>query len=189
MENILSLHGFFTCLQRVLRLEEHALLFLGVPCNSFTWISCSQHGRCEDNDFMGNRHDYDWVETMNIVATRAALCIALAIARRCYFMIENPKQSCLPSFPYFDYLLQICHQLDHYAGVSDRTQFIYWCLTCSQRVLIVMIADSHILCRPCMVAAICPGGWPSMAIGVASLRSLLAMCTRLSGPWRGSGSN
>ena len=79
---------------------------------------------------MGNVDEYPWVAMMNILATRAALCMAIAISRRCYFAIENPDRSTVTSFPYFDYLLKISHYLDIYAGVPDRCQRIFWYLIC-----------------------------------------------------------
>lgn len=75
--------------------------------------------------------DFEWVQVMNVVATRAAICIAIALSRRCYFMIENPRQSTVGSFPYFDYMLQIAHQLDLYAGMPDLQQTVFWWLTCN----------------------------------------------------------
>lgn len=129
LEDILSVHGFFQCLQHTLRLEEFGLLFSGVPCNSFTWISSSQHQRAEWNDFMGDT-SYEWVEMMNIVAVRTAICLAVALARKCYFMIENPRQSTLPNFPYYDYLLQVANCLDILAGHCDQLQCTYWWLNC-----------------------------------------------------------
>ena len=129
-EDLLGVHGFFQCLQHTLRLDEFGLLFGGVPCNSFTWISSSQHNRNESNGFMGNWEKYSWVELMNILATRAAICIAVALSRRCYFMVENPDRSTLPSFPYFDHLLQVSKILDIFAGVSDRQQKIFLWLIC-----------------------------------------------------------
>ena len=79
---------------------------------------------------MGNVEDYPWVELMNIIATRAAICIALAISRRAYWMIENPDRSTIPQYPYFEYLLKICKILDKYAGVPDRQQQVFWWLIC-----------------------------------------------------------
>ena len=125
-EDILTTHGFFQCMQHTLRVAEKGLIFLGVPCNSFSWMSSSQHDRGEHNGWMGNVSNFEWVGLMNVIATRAAIFMAVGIARRIYFMVENPDRSSLPNYPYFDYLLQICHTLDRYAGFKDRTQEVSW---------------------------------------------------------------
>lgn len=125
-EDILTVHGFFQCVQHTMRLEQFGLLFLGVPCNSFSWMSSSQHQRGESNGFMGNT-SYEWVELMNAVAVRAAICIAIALSRKCYFMIENPRQSTLPDFPYYGFLLTVAKTLDGFAGNTTH-RCVYWCL-------------------------------------------------------------
>ena len=75
---------------------------------------------------MGNT-SYGWVDLMNAVAVRAAICIAIALSRKCYFMIENPRQSTLPHFPYYAYLLAVAKTLDRLASNTGH-RCVYWCL-------------------------------------------------------------
>ena len=120
----MTVHGFVQCVQHTLRVEQFGLLFLGVPCNSFSWMSSSQHQRAEWNGFMGDYENYAWVDLMNAVAVRAAICIALGLSRKIYFMIENPRQSTLPDFPYFNYLLTMAKWLDTLAGKKSTSMCI-----------------------------------------------------------------
>ena len=73
---------------------------------------------------------FEWVELMNVIAVTTAICIAVALSRKCYFFIENPRNSTLPNFPYYDYLLQVASNLDKLAG-HTRYQYADWWLDCT----------------------------------------------------------
>lgn len=120
------MHGFVRSLQCTLRVIRFGLMSAGQPCNSFCWVSSSSHGRSDWNDFMGYT-ELDWIKLCNIIAVRCAICLMVAFSRRVFFLIENPRQSQLPNFPYFDYLINIAEALDKHAlGYALPKMTTWW---------------------------------------------------------------
>lgn len=95
--------GFMYAVRQLLRIREGGLAFFGMPCNSFSWMSSSQHQRCLSSPF-GNAH-YGWVWAGNILGARMCLLLALCVARGVKFFVENPMRSSLPCFPYLAHIL------------------------------------------------------------------------------------
>ena len=131
LEDICSVHGFTRALQLVLRVSRFGLLHAGQPCNSFTWMSCATHGRDVVNDFMG-RGDQEWMTLHNIIAVRCVICLLVAFSRRVFFIVENPRQSVLPDFPYLKYVLELAERLDKHAFGYFLPKYTSWYLVCTK---------------------------------------------------------
>ena len=90
----LEIEGFATAVYMLLRLRPGALLYAGLPCASYTWMSSSRHCRsaeCPEGDTTK-----DWVRKHNCLGYRLGLLVLLGLARRVHIFIEHPKKSCLP---------------------------------------------------------------------------------------------
>ena len=97
MEDILSSIGFLNGLKNCLRLQFKGLLCVGLPCNSHTFMSSSQHQRSYLQPH-GCEH-YGFVIDGNTIAYRAAIYILVALVRGGLWFLENPGGSkciCLP---------------------------------------------------------------------------------------------
>ena len=97
LHNILDVQGMLVSLKQALRVKVGGLGFLGVPCNSFNWMSSPQHRRSYLQPW-GNTV-FKWVEEGNIIASRSCLLIIVLIARSVYWLTENPDRSELFNFP------------------------------------------------------------------------------------------
>ena len=96
-QDLLRPAGFLKALGGVLRLKELGLLFGGVPCNSFCYLSSNTHGRTYSNPW-GNEQ-YGFVHSGNILGSRFLILCCIAAVRMCRWVIENPQATiifCLP---------------------------------------------------------------------------------------------
>ena len=91
LEDITGTSGLVIGVRNALRLQQKGLMFLGLPCNSHTWVSSSQHQRGPDLPF-GNE-GFAFVRTGNQIAYRSALLILVALIRGVVWLLENPSQS------------------------------------------------------------------------------------------------
>ena len=103
-QNIANTYGLLTGVRNVLRVKEKGLLFLGLPCNSHTWVSSSQHQRGPVNPY-GNQA-YDFVKRGNLIAYRSALIICIGLVRGLVWLLENPSGSRCIYLPVLHGLLQ-----------------------------------------------------------------------------------
>lgn len=94
--------GFLVAMRMVLSTVESGLLWGGVPCNAYGWMSSSSHGRTETRP-MGYA-DVDFVVMSNILSLRFALLAAVALARRVHFCVENPARSAIAHQPHLRFL-------------------------------------------------------------------------------------
>lgn len=108
-EDIEALPGFIRLTTLVLRLKVGALAWFAIPCNSFGFMSSSQHQRSKSWPFGDCSHQ--WVRAANLIASRIAIMASITIARRAYWGAENPSQSKLILFPYLCHLKQILGDL------------------------------------------------------------------------------
>lgn len=76
--------GFMRALQLLLRVEDLGLTTLAIPCNSFGYMSSSQHARTWENP-MGAQ-TFSFVIIGNQVCCRACMLLALAIVRTVFFL-------------------------------------------------------------------------------------------------------
>ena len=103
LEDITNPYGFMRALTLVLRLRPGGLLFCGLPCNSFAYISAGTHQRDADN-LWGNQ-DQPLVHLGNLIAARSTLLLMVALARCAVWALENPARSRVCLFPYLVTLL------------------------------------------------------------------------------------
>ena len=105
LHNMLNVHGILYSLRQALRCKTRGLGLFAVPCNSFNWMSSSQHCRSYVEPW-GNRI-HQWVQDGNILASRSSLIILVMIARCCFWMTENPDRSQLYNLPPLMHLMSI----------------------------------------------------------------------------------
>lgn len=89
--------GMMTGLRNVLRLQRKALLFIGLPCNSHSFMSSSQHQRSCLQPY--GQESFEFVSIGNTIALRSAALILIALVRGAIWFLENPGGSkclCLP---------------------------------------------------------------------------------------------
>ena len=103
LHDLLGDTGLCYAIRQVLRIEESGLAFWALPCNSFAWLSSSQHERGPQNPF--GCGSYHWVQAGNILGARTSLLLCLCIARQVKWMLENPEGSAVRCFPYLQHVL------------------------------------------------------------------------------------
>lgn len=96
-QDLAGIPGLLRFLRLALRCQEGGLGLLGTPCNSFGWMSSSQHQRTFDRPW-GNRC-HPWVILGNVLASRSTLVVITLLIRSVFWMVENPANSKLPVFP------------------------------------------------------------------------------------------
>ena len=116
MEDLGNSQGFMRALQLILRLKPGGLLFAGLPCNSFAFMSRGSHKRTLDNP-MGANHGF--VVTGNMLASRSCLLFLVALIRSTCWALENPARSTVPFFPYVEKMMGL--PLFRHASV------FWWC--------------------------------------------------------------
>ena len=104
-QDMSSVGGFLVALQGVLRLQRHALCWMGLPCHSFTWMCSSKHMRSQSLP-LGATH-LSFVANGNLLAARAVLLALICTVRGVYYFIEQPAGSLLDCFPYVSWLRQL----------------------------------------------------------------------------------
>ena len=104
-ENVLTTMGFIKAVQKVLRMDRGALLYVALPCSSYIFMSSSQHKRSPLNP--GGTRTLRWVAEANAICCRRMLLVALAIARQCFWVLEQPASSMAIYDPYVKFILSI----------------------------------------------------------------------------------
>ena len=103
LQDLTSSMGFVNAMKLGLRVESRGLFFLGLPCNSHTAMTCSQHQRSAELP-LGNQF-YNFVVKGNCIGYRAVLLVLLGLVRGCLFFIENPSRSGCIYLPVIQHLL------------------------------------------------------------------------------------
>ena len=77
--------------------------WLAVPCNSFSFMSISQHMR----SFLKPYGDltFAFVQAGNCICTRSCMLILVALARNVVWMIETPLRSSLDVWPFLNHII------------------------------------------------------------------------------------
>ena len=102
LEDLGNNQGFLRAVSLVLRLKPGGLLFAGLPCNSFAFMSKGSHKRSPSNPLGSN---YGFVVTGNMIAARSCILFLLALVRSTCWALENPARSTLPLFPYMQSMM------------------------------------------------------------------------------------
>ena len=105
LHNMMVPMGLMWAFRQALRCRKKGLALLGIPCNSFVFMSISQHQR-SFFDPLGSQL-YSFVITGNALAARACLIVQLCICRSVFWLTENPKQSALQYFPVLQHIMTI----------------------------------------------------------------------------------
>lgn len=101
--DILGDIGFLYGIRQCLRLAEGSLAYFGLPCNSFSFLSRSQHCRAPTSPY--GQPYFNFVQQGNILAARMCLLISLCISRNVRWMFENPDRSAVQFYPYLMHLM------------------------------------------------------------------------------------
>ena len=96
--------GFMKSIELVLRLTLDGLLYGGLPCASFGFLSSPTHERSAMEPW-GNLK-FPFVCVGNVCATRFAVLVCLAVVRGCSWMLEQPGKTALLFLPPIKLLLQ-----------------------------------------------------------------------------------
>eukprot|EP00435_Cladocopium_sp_Y103_P018677 s1067_g4.t1 len=88
--------GFIKGAELVLRMVPLALLYGGIPCESYGFMSSGTRRRAASQPW---GHAYCFVFRGNVIATRFVLLAMLAIVRNCLWMAEQPDRSFLIHLP------------------------------------------------------------------------------------------
>lgn len=144
--------GLLTAIRNILRTKDKGLIFLGIPCSSFSFMSSSQHKRSSTQPF--GDEDYDWVTLGTRVAYRSALLIIIAIIRNVMWCVENPPNSTIIHLPIFralfDYKTVTCQQIRWWGAqfgtdwlwvtnIIYKYHFIIGCSNCKLRWFSVVV--------------------------------------------------
>ena len=97
LNDLLRPSGFLVAAAGTLRLQEFGLLFAGVPCSSYIFISSSLHQRSPALPW--GIENYQFVWEGNRLASRFLLLAAVAIVRLVKWGIENPKSTLIHVLP------------------------------------------------------------------------------------------
>ena len=88
-QDIRTVEGLLLALGQVLRLQRAGLLWLGIPCSSFSWMSSSAHRRHEDEDGGMGDDTYEFVREGNLIATRSLLLALVAMSRGALWFLDS----------------------------------------------------------------------------------------------------
>lgn len=103
-----------------MRLRRGGLLWGGVPCCSWIWVSSGTHGRYIS--IMGDQRT-DFVRSGNCISTRFTMLAMLALVLGCNYAVEQPSSSLLIYWPYIQFLVS------RYAAAFQRfwmSTFNHW---------------------------------------------------------------
>lgn len=95
--------GFVKALSLVLRIQYKGLLWLALPCGSFTFMSSSGH--CRTALFPYGNCWRPFVLTGNLLCSRVSILMIVAIARSVCYFLENPFRSMVNCWPFVNYLM------------------------------------------------------------------------------------
>ena len=121
-QDLSTVLGFIIGLQHTLRIERSGLLWLGVPCCSFSFLATSVHQRSWTRPLGDTQRSF--VAMGNLLATRALMLAIVALSRNVYYFVEHPGSTMLAAFPYVQFALSLgnlgCRMTE---GLTTR-----WCL-------------------------------------------------------------
>ena len=103
-QDLTSDTGFAKALQVLLRVVVGGLLFGGVPCNSFGFMSQGGHQRSALQPW--GREEFMFVEEGSVLASRFAIMCLIACCRGVTWFLENPGRSTISMIPPLQLLLR-----------------------------------------------------------------------------------
>ena len=154
--------GFLVAILYVLRIKPNSLLFLGVPCCSFSWVSSSKHCRSVHQPFGDTQHSF--VVLGNKLCARSVLLALLGMTRGVFYFVENPMRSAISFYPYMKYLLSL-RRLNSNLMQSTISG---WCPRVISSISRVCCPDYVELPQNSLDVGSISGGWVFMGTGAAS---------------------
>ena len=100
--NLLSTLGFLKGLELTMRLIAFGLLYGGIPCHSYTWISSATHARCASQP---DGAPWPFVVQGSTLLCRYMVLALVAIARGSVWMAENPSRTSIDIMPAMQHLM------------------------------------------------------------------------------------
>ena len=154
--------GFLVAILYVLRVKPKGLLFLGVPCCSFSWVSSCKHCRSVYQPFGDTQHSF--VVQGNKLCARSVLLALLGMTRGVFYFVENPMRSAISFYPYMKYLLSL-RQLD---SKLMQSSIAGWCPRAISSVFHGSVVQTMLSSQNSLDVGSISGGWVSMDTGAAS---------------------
>lgn len=127
-QDFMSRTGYCLALAAVLRLRPGSLLWMGIVCSSWVWISRSSTGR-DAACVLGNASQT--VRTANTMVSRAVILIYVAAAKGIVVVLEQPSSSLLYLHPRFQSMLAVVpmfkslHWLGLFGAESSKPIVLY----------------------------------------------------------------
>lgn len=103
--NVLSATGFLVLLAATMKIREGGLLWAAPPCSTWVFLSRGSTGR---NVALGGNPNSPYVQGQNALVKRLILIWRLCVARRVFFVIEQPKSSCMFDYEPMKRFLESC---------------------------------------------------------------------------------
>ncbi len=107
-QDILDDKGFLLALKSVLTLIPGGMMWAGVPCSLWTWISRSVHKRKRG---AMNGNSIACVRKSNTILARTVLLCMVCMARSAMWAVEQPSSSLMPAYCRMRTLLETLHKL------------------------------------------------------------------------------
>ena len=96
--------GLLLAIQQLMRVKPAGLLYSGLPCNSFVWISRAATGRSYESP-KGNPYSNAACKG-NTLCTRFVLLALLGLIRRVWWLVEQPGSSLAYLLPVVQWLMR-----------------------------------------------------------------------------------
>lgn len=108
--------GFLIALRGVLRVMPGGLLFSGLPCSSWVWISRGSTGRSQDNP--RGTVENNCTKVGNTLAARTALLFLVATVRCVYCATEQPGSSVVIKYDPMEFVMNLRSLFAGFPGSS-----------------------------------------------------------------------
>ena len=113
-----------TLLFHSMRAAPGSVSLIGVVCSTWLWVCQHSTGRRRSGgpgSAMGNFQTSKAVRDANAMVSRVLLVVVWLICRRCYYIVEQPADSCLDEHDRFRWFTWICGDImKRYASESQR---------------------------------------------------------------------
>lgn len=121
--NILEYTGFALFIQAFLELVPMAMVFIGLPCSTFVFMSRGTTKRYAENAWLGNE-DLACVRAANIIAKRVVMLCKMLTLRLVQYVIEQPMTSCFFDMQCFRKLCDMKPYLGRH-GLRLKRKFVW----------------------------------------------------------------
>lgn len=108
-ENILTVPGLLVAVRHVLTIVPSGLLWCGVPCSLWIFISANFHKRTKGS--IEGDLNRQGVKKANAIVCRVILLCLLSMSISVEWCIEQPHSSVMPAYPRMASLLQLLFKI------------------------------------------------------------------------------